>query len=213
MPECTFVFLTNPRDIEFVDHTLRHLLRMCSFHFREIILVADDLPKGTQLQSHENSDAKFSRMIQELQRNGTITRCVRLSAIDSDRLAGKYFGSRVSAMRDHRGIPLFGWIAGLEAAQTDFVLHFDSDILLHQAPGHSWIDAGMTLIQEDPLAMFVSPLPGPPASDGSFYDQAVAPTFDNQGNLRFKELLEPQVSYEQAPIRKYASDSVTIPFH
>jgi hypothetical protein len=169
MPECTFVFLTNPRDIEFVDHTLRHLLRMCSFHFREIILVADDLPKGTQLQSHENSDAKFSRMIQELQRNGTITRCVRLSAIDSDRLAGKYFGSRVSAMRDHRGIPLFGWIAGLEAAQTDFVLHFDSDILLHQAPGHSWIDAGI-----------------PPASDGSFYDQAVAPTFDNQGNFRFK---------------------------
>lgn len=186
MPECTFVLLTSPSDIEFMNDTLRHLLRMCSFRFREVIVVADDLPRTTRTQSHGNSDAEFSGLIQEWQRNGTVTRCVRLSTIPSARLARKYFGSRVPAMRDRRGIPLFGWIAGLETAQTDFVVHFDSDILLHQAPGHSWIDAGIALLEGDPLAMFVSPLPGPPASDGAFHTRSVAPTFDNQGNLRFK---------------------------
>jgi hypothetical protein len=102
-------------------------------------------------------------------------------------------------VRDHRGVPLFGWIAGLEAAQTDFVVHFDSDLLLHQAPGHSWIDAGMALIQEDPLAMFVSPLPGPPASDGSVKDQAVAPTLGRgamiQSDKRRLHCGKPQVSF------------------
>ncbi len=84
------------------------------------------------------------------------------------------------------GVPMFGWIAGLETARTDFVVHFDSDILLHQAPDHNWIEAGMALIEKDSLVMFVSPLPGPPASDGCFHDQAFAPTFDEEGNLRFK---------------------------
>lgn len=186
MRDCTFVLLTSPRDTEFVGDILRHLLKMCSFPFREVILVVDDLPKRTVPQGQENLDAEFSRLMGQWQQNGTVTRSVRLSTIPSHRLANKYFGSRVSQQRDFRGIPMFGWIAGLEEARTEFVVHFDSDILLHQAPDHSWIEAGMALIEKDPLVMFVSPLPGPPASDGCFHDQTVAPTFDGEGNLRFK---------------------------
>src|ERR1700719_1504613 len=119
---------------------------MCSFPFHEIILVADDLPKPSRSLHRGNSIPPFSEQLERLQREGTITRWVRLSSIASDHLSAKYFGSRISAMRDHRGVPLFGWIAGIEEARTDFVVHFDSDILLHQAPGHNWIDAGMGLI-------------------------------------------------------------------
>jgi hypothetical protein len=184
--ECTFVLLAGPRDSGFLKATLQHLLRMCSFPFREILVVADDLPRGNRSLNTEIEVSCFADLLLRLTREQTVTRCVYLSEIATDRLAEKHFGSRVSTMRDHRSIPLFAWIAGIEAAQTDFVVHFDSDILLHQTPGHSWINAGMSLLQEDPLTMFVAPLPGPPSGDGSLRAQTAAPTLDNQGNFRFK---------------------------
>jgi hypothetical protein len=186
MPECTFVLLAGPGDGKFVESTLQHLLRMCSFPFREKMVVADDLPRRSRLRDQTDSISHFSELLKRLQREGTISRVIPLSSVASDHLAAKYFGSASSAARDHRGVPLFGWIAGIAAAQTDFVVHFDSDILLHQAPGHSWIDAGMALMEEDPLAMFVSPLPGPPAGDNMLRDQAARPALDVHGNFRFK---------------------------
>lgn len=185
MPECTFVLLTNPNDVQFVNEIIQHLLRMCSIHFREVIVVADDLPQA-RATSPKHCHVQLFELIEELLHNNTVSRCVRLSTIPSLTLASKYFGSQISATRDHRGVPLFGWIAGLESAKTDFVVHFDSDILLHQAKGHDWINEGITLIQEDPLAMFVSPLPGPPTPDRKFFDQDFPPTFDKRGNFRFK---------------------------
>jgi len=184
--ECTFVLLAGPRDTGFLKATLQHLLRMCSFPFREILVVADDLPRGNRSRDTEIERSHFAGLLLRLKRDQTVTRCVYLSQIATDRLAEKHFGSRVSTMRDHRSIPLLAWIAGIEAAQTDFVVHFDSDVLLHQTPGHSWIRTGMSLIEEDPYTMFVSPLPGPPSCDGRLRAQAVAPTLDNQGNFRFK---------------------------
>lgn len=186
MSECTFVLLAGPRDSAFLDDTLRHVLRMCSFGFREVLIVADDLPRANHSINNETENSRFADLVYRLTRDEVVTRCIHLREIASDRLAEKYFGSRVSRLRDHRRVPLFGWIAGIEEAQTDFVVHFDSDILLHQSPGHSWIHAGMTLMKQDPLAMFVSPLPGPPSRDGGLRAQAVAPTLDSQGNFRFK---------------------------
>ena len=186
MSECTFVLLAGPRDSGFLKHTLPHLLRMCSFRFNEILFVADDLPTGNRSHDSEIENARFADLLQRLTRDQTVTRCVHLSEFASASLAKKYFGSPVSTLRDSRSVPLFGWIAGIEAAQTDFVVHFDSDILLHQAPGHNWIRTGMSLIEEDPLAMFVSPLPGPPSCDGGLRAQVVAPNLDKQGNFRFK---------------------------
>ena len=61
---------------------------------------------------------------------------------------------------------LLGWVAGIENARTDYVLHFDADILLHQEPGYCWIEAGMKLLAKDPTVIFVAPYPGPPHKDG-----------------------------------------------
>jgi hypothetical protein len=45
MNECTFAMLAGPGDATFVARTLRHLLKMCSFEFRRVVMVVDDLPK------------------------------------------------------------------------------------------------------------------------------------------------------------------------
>ena len=140
MPDCTFSLLAGPADAGFLRETLQHLLRMCAFPFREKIIVADDLPNRSV---PEDAAYRFSQLLQELQGDQIITQSVPLSTVVADRLSLKHFGSRVSVMRDHRSVPLFGWIAGIEQAHTDFVVHFDSDILLHQAKGHNWIEAGI----------------------------------------------------------------------
>lgn len=183
--ECTCVFLAGPRDGEFLGDVVRHLLRMCSFPFREILVVVDDLPRKRSLDS-EKEQENFVDSLTRLMRDHTISRCISLCKSASENLGQKYFGFPLQKMRDHRGVPLLGWIAGMEAAQTDFVVHFDSDILLYQSRGYSWIDTGMALIKEDPLAMFVAPFPGPPSGDRTLRAQVVPPEIDERGNLRFK---------------------------
>ena len=181
--------LAGPGDSAFVEMTLKHLLRTCSFPFHEVIIVADDLPRKGGRSAEDAVDVQgLQKTLNRLCKEGTVSRYVLLSAIDRERerLSRKYFGARIAKVRDHRGVPLFGWIAGLETAETKFVVHFDSDILLHQDTGFNWIGAGMSLIDEDPTAMFVSPLPGPPTSDGKLHGQACAHTRDAHGNFRFK---------------------------
>jgi hypothetical protein len=186
MQNCTFLLLTSPRDREFVIFTLPHLLRMCSFPFYEVIVVIDDLPKGRPASDFSDECGKFFSLVEGWQSRGLIGRFILLSEISFDDITEKYFGTNVLQTRDYRGVPLFGWVAGLEVAKSEFVVHFDSDILLFQASDYSWINDGMTLISDDPDAMFVSPLPGPPAIDGRLRGQVVAPTLDTRGNFRFK---------------------------
>jgi hypothetical protein len=183
--DCTFSMLAAPSDWSFVDLVLRHLLRMCAHDFRDVLVVVDDLPKkGRPADAAHNLQAILS----DMQRDAVISRVVNLSAVhqDSERICQKYLGRVPPVGRDRRGIPLLGWIAGLDAARTDFVVHFDSDILLHQDAGHRWLTDAMHLMRCDASAMFVAPRPGPPTPDGGLRGQPSDPTFDSRGNFRFK---------------------------
>jgi hypothetical protein len=189
MADCTFVTLAGPGDTAFVGITLPHLLRMCSFPFHEVLIVVDDLPKESGRSTKQpDKMLSFQETLDGLRRDGTVIRKVLLSAVERERerLSRKYFGTRIKNARDHRGVPLLGWIAGLDAAKTKFVVHFDSDILLHQDTGFSWIEVGKRLIEQDSTTMFVSPLPGPPTTDGGLLGQVIAPERDSRGNFRFK---------------------------
>ena len=185
MTECTFSMLAGPGDISHVERILRHLLKMCAFDFREVIVVEDDCPKKGR---STNDGRRLHEVMERLRRDGLVSRSVLLSSLDRDRtrLSTKHFGSVLPSARDYRGVPLFGWVAGLEAARTDFLVHFDSDVLLHQQTGFSWIEAGAKLIAHDSHVMFVSPLPGPPTTDGGLRGQLVDPIIDRDGNFRFK---------------------------
>jgi len=186
MKPCTFILLTNPREIPFVKDTLPHLLKMCACRFEEVLVVIDDVPR--ELVANANAELKetLSTWIRGLERSISNVRIISLAAASTSIPVHKYFQTRVPVSHDFRGVPMFGWIAGVEAATTDFVVHFDSDILLHQSKSYGWISEGIALIEKDPLAMFVSPLPGPPDPREGFPGQRVPFTFDACGNLLFK---------------------------
>ncbi|MBE9126915.1 MULTISPECIES: hypothetical protein [unclassified Coleofasciculus] len=67
------------------------------------------------------------------------------------------------------------------------MLHFDSDMLLHQQPGYSWIEEGIQLLQQHSDVMAVRPLTGPPTQD-SILHQRVPYERDPQGFYRTTSL-------------------------
>jgi hypothetical protein len=186
MTPCTFSILTSPLDIPFLKLMLEHLMRTHKGRFSEVLLIADDMPPAFHSLGEEERDAHFLALIEELVSTGTVTRCVRLSTLSAEQAGSIYFAPQPSKLRDFKGCPVFGWVAGLHEAKTDLVLHVDCDIMMHQDAGHDWIEEGAALMTEDSSVMFVSPLPGPPASDGDFPSQMEPPNFDRHGNLRFK---------------------------
>lgn len=184
LPPVSFACLLSYDDLRFAQFTIPHLLRMGSGQYQERILVLDELP-GALGRSEKN--ASWVRVLAKVADDCCIDNVVRLQPNDSFnvQVSKKHFGVQLNQFRDHRGVPLLGWAAAIEASANDFVAYFDSDILLHETEGHSWVREAIQLLLEDPMALFVAPLPGPPCSNG-LLGQPEPPLRDQKGNFRFK---------------------------
>ncbi|NET20329.1 MAG: hypothetical protein F6K07_13745, partial [Okeania sp. SIO1H5] len=83
----------------------------------------------------------------------------------------KHFGSPIKPTHNYRGYPILGSIFHIESVPGDYMLHYDSDMLLHQEPDYSWIDEGIKLMEQHPEIMAIRPLTGPPTEDGIMYQK------------------------------------------
>lgn len=175
-----FCMLAGPADAGFAETILRHLLRASAFDFHKVIFTVDDLP------NRKYNSSEIRALADRLVSEGVITDRVLLSEIDHASLTKKYFGKTLRHRRDHRGVPLLGWAAGIEQSDAQYVVHYDSDILLHQQHDANWIRSGIALLEKEPTVMFVAPRPGPPTADGQLLGQATQPRIDAAGNFWFK---------------------------
>lgn len=87
---------------------------------------------------------------------------VRVSALNL-----KYCGHPTPWTHDHLGHAFSAYFAGWEWARTRYVLHFDADILLHQAPGFSWLRAAVSVLENEAKVLAVSPRIAPPLPETS----------------------------------------------
>ena len=146
MPDtsCSFSMLAGPRDTDFLGPIARHLIKQHPGVFQDRILVVDDLPS----QLPNDLRIKFQELCDELVQAHLFTSLYRLSQISStSQIARKHFESEPSYLRDFRGVPLFGWIAGIEASSSRYHVHCDSDILIYQKADFSWVAEGIRLIE------------------------------------------------------------------
>jgi hypothetical protein len=177
-------------DIPFMMHTIPHLVRSCNFPFHKRVLFVDTAPLtgdkvnrpgvGTMVQLRENCA--------ELIRQDVIDEAIDMDySSDCQRqLYRKHFGTeRVKPSHNFKGYPIFGSIYSIEKIPGDFVLHFDSDMLLHQQPDYNWIQAGIELLKHREDVMFVRPLSGPPTEDNGFFQEKEF-SLDAEGFYRFK---------------------------
>jgi hypothetical protein len=175
--QCAMCVLACPADAKNLRQITSHLKRMANFQFKETFLVLDTMERN-------NSEALLATA-RSMQEADEIDRYVELEPHVNIELAKKHFSETPKCLRDDRGIPLFGWIAGLENATTDYLFHSDSDILIHSEPNFSWVEKAIALMDADHSILFVAPLPGPPNPAG-LLGQKVPPIIDETGNYRFK---------------------------
>ncbi|HEY9859970.1 MAG TPA: hypothetical protein V6D16_10735 [Candidatus Obscuribacterales bacterium] len=186
---CSLSILAARTDVPFMMHTIPHLVRACNFPFTERLLAIDTAPLSGDkigrpgIGTLEEVRSNCAQLLQ----SGVVDRVADIDYSEAyhNRVYAKHFGRRIRQTHNYKGYPILGTLFKLEEAQSDYLLHFDSDMLLHQAPGYSWIEEGIALLQKHPEIMAVRPLTGPPTMDGSLY-QRVPYDRDPDGFYRFK---------------------------
>lgn len=83
------------------------------------------------------------------------------------RLARKYLRWFVRGNKDHRAVALIAYVAGLDLARTRFVVHYDADMLLYQAPGYAWAEEAIQRLAGQPAAVMATPRVSPPFVPGA----------------------------------------------
>ncbi|NES82348.1 MAG: hypothetical protein F6K10_13610 [Moorea sp. SIO2B7] len=189
LPTCSLWILVARTDIPFMMHTIPHLVRMSNFPFRERVLAIDTAPlTGDKIGRPGIGTMEDLRdRTQQLLKTGVVDRLVDLNYDPTyrDRVYRKHFGSRIRPTHNYKGYPILGTIFTIEEAKSDYMLHFDSDMLLHQQPDYSWIEESMNLMEKHPEIMSFRPLTGPPREDGSLH-QRVSYEKDPDGFYKFK---------------------------
>ena len=98
----------------------------------------------------------------------------------------KHLGKFIPQTHNFRGAPVLGYIFLLEQAGSDYLIHFNTDMLLYQSPGYNWIEEGIKTLSRYQEIVCVTPLSGPPTEDGSLH-QTVPYERDPRGFYRFKQ--------------------------
>jgi hypothetical protein len=151
--------LASPADRHCVRQAVNHLRRTAQCIFAEILLVLDTMPSRSFPAGDPATDELREIGVQMIA-SGEIDRVVPLDTIPPG-VGAKHFTPSLRWRRDYRGIPLFGWIAGMEAAGTRYLFHSDSDILMHAVSGFSWIGHAIDVLRENEGVVFVGPRGGP----------------------------------------------------
>jgi hypothetical protein len=191
MNSCSLSILVARTDIPFMMQTIPHLVKSCQFDFLERVLFVETAPLSGIFRNRPGigTFAQLKDCCEQLLKASVVDRVVEIdySTATRKQIYRKHFGKDVRFTHDYRGASVFGFIYSLEAAKGDYVLHFDSDMLLHQQPNHCWITEAIAVLQNNSDVMFVSPLAGSPSQDGSLNQRGVSYQKDPRGFYAFKQ--------------------------
>ncbi len=172
---CDLSILVSRIDTRFMLQTIPHLVRTCRFPFTRRVLVVDTAPLGRRYRRRPDigTAEELHACCTQLLQAGVVDAIAPIgySPPDRRRIYRKHFAGPMRRTHSHGGYPILGSIFAIEESRADFLVHFDSDMLLHQDSGFSWIDEGINLLREHPDLLAVLPRSGPPHQDGRLRQQ------------------------------------------
>lgn len=175
--------LAGPSDWLIVRDVVGHLRRSAQFPFSEVILVYDDMPR-----KGGSSAGGLIAAANIMLAAGEVTKLISLSRHNSDS-AVPHYSPRPLHRRDYRGIPLHGWIAGLEASNANYLFHSDCDIFIHSDLGYSWIQGAIEVLDQNETLLFVAPRGGPPGNDESVEPLSLRKGFSSRRYVTHRQRL------------------------
>ena len=154
-PTCSLSIMVARTDIPFMMHTIPHLVRTCNFPFKQRMLAVDTAPlTGDKVNRPGTGTMEQLRAYcDQLLSSGVVDTVVDFNYSDDYRqkVYRQHFGSDIKPTHNYKGYPILGTIFGIkELTESDYMLHFDSDMLLHQDPNYSWIEEAIKLLQKYP---------------------------------------------------------------
>jgi hypothetical protein len=175
---CDLSILVARTDTRFMLQTIPHLVRTCRFPFGRRVLKVDTAPLGRRYRRKPGigTAEELQACCNQLLQAGVVDAIIPIdySRGCRRRIYGKHFAGPMRQTHSHGGYPILGSIQAVEESQAEFLVHFDSDMLLYQEPGFSWIDEGIKLLREHQDLLAVLPRSGPPHRDGRLRQQEEA---------------------------------------
>jgi hypothetical protein len=166
-PSCSISILVARTDIPFMMHTIPHLMRSCDFPFTERVLCVDTAPLSGDKVNRPGIGTleQLRAYCDELLNSGVVDKVVDIDYAESyrDRVFNKHFNRKIRHTHNYKGYPILGSVFAIEQAESDYVMRFDSDMMLHQDSDYNWIKAGIELMESVPEVMSIRPLTGPPS--------------------------------------------------
>lgn len=166
-------------DLAYAEQTVPALIATHRPDVREVLVIADACRPQSTPVLHSPSRfpaAPFAERVSQLRamcacwRSAGLVDRVEFLEPDSKRvreLNRKYCGRSTAWTHDHLGHAFAAYFAGWEHARTRYVLHFDADILLYQAPGYSWLRAAVASLEANPKLLAASPRIAPPLTEAT----------------------------------------------
>lgn len=168
-PSCSlWIFVARP-DTSFLLQTIPHLVKVNNFPFEERVLAVDTAPlMGDKVtRPFIGTMEELRDCTEKLLNAGVVDRVVDIN-YDTNyhkQVYKKHFGTPIRFTHNYKGYPILGSIFSIEECKSDYMLHFDSDMLMYQQPNHNWIAEAVKIMEENPKMMFVRPLAGPPTKE------------------------------------------------
>ncbi len=167
-------------DVPYMLQTIPHLIRACNYPFVERVLAMDTAPLigDKRYRYKTGNQEQLELACQALIDQGVMDKIVKIN-YDTEQIQmvyQKYFGSEQALeMQSHthnwKGSTVYASLFCLEASATDYYLHFDADMLLHQDPEFDWIAQAIQLMDAVPTIATIRPLCGPPHLEGKGYQR------------------------------------------
>lgn len=175
MRDVTLQINVSPGDVAYAALTVPALLRAHPTATERLVIVDVCKPQRTGIVDPEKRfpEPAYSQRAQaiitlaeEWRQQGLVDRVVILRAGDPlfATLSRRYLRPWLRETHDYGGCALMAYLAAFELPRTRWLLHYDADMLLHQAAGVDWPAEAQAAMAGDPTVVAASPRPSPPVA-------------------------------------------------
>jgi len=163
--------------VPYAETTVPALVASHRGRVAEVLAIVDCVrPQKTQMidpevkfprAAFEGRVTRIREIAESFRRAGVIDRIVTVEegSAQTSRLLKKYVGPLVKDTHDCYGCGLVSYLYGFEECRTQYLLHYDADMLLYQASGYDWSTEGLAVLQSDEKAIAATPRVSPPFAD------------------------------------------------
>jgi len=182
MHDTTLQLNLSPGDIKYAHITVPALVNSHRYSVREVLAVVDCCrPQKTKLVDPDKrfpelvfaqKVEKISAIVEDLKNKGYIDRVVYLTPGHplQRTISEKYLNGYVNETHDYGGCALMSYLAAFELTTTQYIIHYDADMLIYSEPGYDWAIEAKTLIDNEPKAVAATPRISPPLPENVSVD-------------------------------------------